>query len=157
MAKTKKLTIAELDKMENELNQKETIKILDGKYEVNIHKVFKDSDIEDMLLNYMTILQELNKSPEANLKNSASLYITLILRHFTDLPIPESNEIDELIRITKVLKNKGITTEVTESLPKDQLEYLGTRAQEASVALEKLIKGAETNGGSEYETTGVIN
>lgn len=154
---TKKLTIAELNKLNKEVNQTESITIQGGKYEVNVHKVFKNSDIEDMLLTYMTVLQELNSSPEANLKNSYSLYMTLILRHFTDLPIPQSNEIKELIRITKVLKDTGIMNDVLIALPQGQLEYLSKRASEVSESLEKLIKGDDENGSSESEATGVVN
>ncbi|MNK45801.1 hypothetical protein D3C87_645720 [compost metagenome] len=138
----KKLTLTELNKLDAQNNKKEKVSILDGKYEVTINKIFKDSDIEEVLLIYSTLLQNLNGASVVELKNTYSLLITLILRQFTDLPIPTSNDIDELVKVSKVLLDNNITAEVYSALPQDQLEHFHEKTTQVTGAIQKLFEQA---------------
>ncbi|GAB6989351.1 hypothetical protein [Paenibacillus pini] len=147
MTQQKKLTLIDLNRFEKELDKTKKISILDNKYEVNIHTTFKDSDIEDLLHDFRTIIEKLSNTQNVELRNVYSIYLTLILRQFTDIPITEENEIVELIRISKVLKNKGITNEVFNEIPQDQLDYLTQKVKKSSDALNQLLKDTEVENG----------
>lgn len=112
----KKLTLTELNKLSKKFNEKKKIYILNNEYEVNIDVNFRPSDIDDLVLVYVAALEELkslNKTDDIQIKDTVSLLPTLILRSFTNLPIPKENtDIASLIIISKNLYNEGIIEEV---------------------------------------------
>ncbi|MEK4008334.1 hypothetical protein [Paenibacillus sp. FSL H3-0333] len=122
----KKLTLTELNKLGEKFNERKKIYILDGQYEVDIDVTFKLSDIDDLVMVYASAIQELkemNDTDEIQIKDTLSLLPTLILRAFTNLPIPkESTDISSLIVISKNLYNLGITEEVYSKLPEEQIK-----------------------------------
>jgi len=49
---SKKLNMQAINKEMNKFNEREVIKVLEGKYEVSINKHFKISDIQKLLIDY---------------------------------------------------------------------------------------------------------
>lgn len=138
----KKLTASELNKLSAKFNNKTTIRILDGEFEVAINDVFRDTDIDNVVLNYLTVLQEVNRKEQITdelLKDTVSLLNTFVLREFTDLPIPKKNDITSLIKVTKNLMDNGITNEVLNHFPADQLIKVETKLKEAQKGIGKVM------------------
>lgn len=138
----KKLTASELNKLSSKFNEKTTIHILDGEFEVSINTNFRDSDIDNIVLNYLTVLQEIQRKEQITdelLKDTVSLLNTFVLREFTDLPIPKKNDIDSLIRVTKNLLDNGITNEVLSHIPRTQIIRVENRIKEAQKGIGKVM------------------
>lgn len=136
----KKLTAAELNKLSSKFNELKKVFILDGQYEVSIHTNFRESLIENVVMNYIEILEELKKSENVTnetVKNTVVLLDTLILREFTDLPIPKKNDIPNLIKFTHNLLDNGILVEVYNHIPKDQIEKVKTKLEQVSKGMGK--------------------
>lgn len=138
----KKLTASELNKLSAKFNNKTTIRILDGEFEVSINDVFRDTDIDNVVLNYLTVLQEVHRKEQITdelLKDTVSLLNTFVLREFTDLPIPKKNDITSLIRVTKNLMDNGITNEVLNHFPAEQLIKVEAKLKEAQKDIGKVM------------------
>lgn len=138
----KKLTAAELNKLSSKFNDKTVIRILDGEFEVSINNTFRDSDIDNVVLNYLTVLQEVQRKEQITdelIKDTVSLLNTFVLREFTDLPIPKKNDITSLIRVTKNLLDNGITNEVLSHIPPAQLARVENRIKEAQKGIGKVM------------------
>lgn len=138
----KKLTAAELNKLSSKFNDKTVIRILDGEFEVSINNTFRDSDIDNVVLNYLTVLQEVQRKEQITdelIKDTVSLLNTFVLREFTDLPIPKKNDITSLIRVTKNLLDNGITNEVLSHISPAQLVRVENRIKEAQKGIGKVM------------------
>lgn len=138
----KKLTASELNKLSAKFNNKTTIRILDGEFEVAINDVFRDTDIDNVVLNYLTVLQEVNRKEQITdelLKDTVSLLNTFVLREFTDLPIPKKNDIASLIKVTKNLMDNGITNEVLNHFPIEQLAKVEIKLKQAQKGIGKVM------------------
>lgn len=128
---TKKLTLAELNKLGKKFNEKKKIYILNNEYEVDIDVKFRPSDIDDLVLVYVAAIEELrtlNKADDIQIKDTVSLLPTLILRSFTNLPIPKKNtDIASLIVISKNLYNEGIIEEVYSHFPESEINKVNEK------------------------------
>ncbi|QSF43267.1 hypothetical protein [Paenibacillus tianjinensis] len=124
----KKLTLAELNKRVKKFNEKKRIYICGGEYEVDIDLEFRPSEIDDLILTYSTAIEELKRLTNATdiqIKDTVSLLPTLVLRSFTNLPIPKNyKDIASLIIISKNLYDDGIIEEVYSHFPVDQLKKI---------------------------------
>jgi|GEM_PF-3068428 len=132
---TKKLTAAELNKLSSKFNELKKVHILDGQYEVSIYTSFRESLIENVVMTYIGLLEDLKKSENVTnetIKNTVVLLDTLILREFTDLPIPKKNDIPNLIKFTHNLLDNGILVEVYNHIPKDQIEKVKAKLEQVS-------------------------
>jgi hypothetical protein len=138
----KKLTVAELNKLSSKFNERKKIYILDGQYEVNVNTEFRESAIENVAISYIGILEQVKSQPNASnetIKDTVALLNTLILREFTDLPIPKKNDILNLIKFTHNLLDNGIMVEVYNSIPKEQILRIQTKLEQVSKSVGEML------------------
>lgn len=86
-----RLTATELNKLGSGLEEKQTIQVL-GKYDVTIHTRLRTTGIQRVLSVYLELLQGLkaaNKLDDEMIAGTLNILYTLILREFTDLPLPK--------------------------------------------------------------------
>jgi len=138
--KPKKLSKSALSKYASELNQKKIVYILDGKHSCTISKIFLETDVEALVLEYVQLVNELNQikdiTPETMLCVPRLLY-GLICKHFTDLPIEMTN-IHEIVGTTKDLLNTGIVGQLFSGDPDHGFEQ--SEIEKVSKAINKVSK-----------------
>ncbi|WP_340032491.1 hypothetical protein NSQ20_11535 [Paenibacillus sp. FSL K6-1122] len=142
MAKSNKLTMAKLNTIDNRKNQRKTIYVTPEKYEVIIHTYFRESLMEDVVTEYIALVDELRSRTEIDdnlIRDTLSLFNILVMKTFTDLPFPKKMNIDSLTAISKKFLDNGITTEVINSYPKEELKKLEERFKVAQQNAAKVI------------------
>ncbi|MNW28327.1 hypothetical protein D3C74_51510 [compost metagenome] len=118
-----RLTATELNKLGSGLEEKQTIQVL-GKYDVTIHTKLRNTGIQRVLSVYLELLQGLkaaNKLDDEMIAGTLNVLYTLILREFTDLPLPKKNDLTPLLRATSNLIDTGIMEEVFQHIPDSEL------------------------------------
>ncbi|QWU13405.1 hypothetical protein SAMN04487895_10371 [Paenibacillus sophorae] len=123
----KKLTSSILNKINSKYEERKKIYILNGEYEVQIHKYFKDALIDKVAIQYIKFLQELKTKKNIDdeiIKDTIVLLDTLILREFTDLPIPKKNNVSSLIKVTHDLLNSGVYVEVMNQISDTEIKQV---------------------------------
>ncbi|MET3209905.1 UNVERIFIED_CONTAM: hypothetical protein ABIC26_002853 [Paenibacillus sp. PvR008] len=147
---TKKITATELNKLSKELEQTKTHPILDGQFEVTIKQNFKESSINNIFTGLIEVVQGIEKSQLTELTFSqiaSQIGSTLMLREFTDLPIPNKNDFQTLIKVYENLLNTNIFVEVVNKLPEIQVKKLEKRFKEIADNFAEIERKAneETN------------
>lgn len=125
--KTKKLTAAALSTLDAKNNQRKTIYVTDQQYEVQIHTFFRKSLIDNVNTNYLSLIDQLRQKTDVTdqvIKDTVGLYNTLLLKEFSDLPIPRKLDVEKLIKVTNMLLDNGIMEEVLTQFPDLELRKL---------------------------------
>ncbi|WP_431785782.1 hypothetical protein [Paenibacillus lactis] len=139
---SKKLTVSALNKLESQLNTQRVIQILGDQYEVKIKTIFRESQIQSVVTNYLTLLQDLKSRTEVDealIQGTIGLLNTMILREFTDLPIPKGNKIEELVKVSKTLLDSGIMKETFDKLDKDELAKIEDKIKSVNSEVGKIV------------------
>lgn len=155
-----KLTAATINKKNQELSTKRTIYIL-GDQEVVINNTFKDSSIDKIVVDYLSIFETANKDNNIDdeiLRGLASLLPVLMLREFSNVPmIPKNNDdIKKLISIAFILYDTGILEEVLNAFDQEQVQKVYTKLEASSkrvgeVMGELAIKSSLSNDQGDEE------
>ncbi|MCM3289908.1 MULTISPECIES: hypothetical protein [Paenibacillus] len=138
----KKLTVTGLKKAESKFNERKKIMVHDNEYEVTIHTVFRESLIEKTVFAYLTLLHDLKSRSEVDdelIRGTLALLYTLILREFSNLPIPKENQIEELVTVSKSLLDTGIMKEVFDAYPKEELAKIDKKLTDVSNNMGSMI------------------
>ncbi|MDP9698884.1 hypothetical protein J2T16_001781 [Paenibacillus intestini] len=125
--KTKKLTATALNTLDAKNNKRKKIYVTDQRYEVQIHTFFRKSLIDNVNTNYLSIIDQLRQKTDVTdqlIKDTVGLYNTLLLKEFTDLPIPKKLDVEKLIKVTNMLLDNGIMEEVLTQFPEQELKKL---------------------------------
>ncbi|MFI2856796.1 hypothetical protein ACH6EH_06620 [Paenibacillus sp. JSM ZJ436] len=139
---TKKLSASAINKAHKALDNKKKITVL-GEYEVNISLTFKDSDIDKVIFDYLTMFEEAgrnNKIDDEFILGSGALLHTLILGAFTDVPmIPKERDIAKYLEVANVFYNTGIMNAVIEALPERELKKVSDKLDANSKKIGQMI------------------
>ncbi|SDE82595.1 hypothetical protein SAMN04488542_102277 [Fontibacillus panacisegetis] len=142
----KKLTASGLKSLESNLNERKTIFVYGGQFAVTISVVFRESMIENVLKAYLSILNELQEHGEGDedlIRGSLGIFNTLVLREFTDLPIPKSNDLNRLITVTNTLLDTGIMKEVYDAISPQQLLKIEEKLKSVQSNFDQVVKTIE--------------
>ncbi|MNO70676.1 hypothetical protein D3C76_615690 [compost metagenome] len=142
----KKLTASGLKSLESNLNERKTIFVYGGQFAVTISVVFRESMIENVLKAYLSILNELQEHGESDedlIRGSLGIFNTLVLREFTDLPIPKSNDLNRLITVTNTLLDTGIMKEVYDAISPQQLLKIEEKLKSVQSNFDQVVKTIE--------------
>lgn len=121
MVTPKKLTIDEIESVDNQLNSFKEVLLGDGQYVIKVDTKFRNTKIQNLILDFQRVLDELRgrKVEEQILADVMFLYYILIIKHFTDLELPDN--VDQLIHISKKMIDAGFFEEIINSFEEDQL------------------------------------
>lgn len=176
--KTYKLSLTEINKLDKKFNEHKSIRLIvslpEGgtkEYSHSIAVTFKKTDIDKLSIDYLSILAELQDTPDITSEtfyNANSLLNALIVKYFSDVPIPlKLDSLQSVIRVSESLFNLGIMEQMfdpdkgfskveidklTEQLSK-QSKSIGEKLGEMAIAASLNQTGDETNGYNELETT----
>lgn len=147
----KKLTVSDLNKLGKELEHSKTYPILDGQFDVTIKQNFKESSINNIFTALIEVVQGIEKSELTELtfgQIAAQIGSTLMLREFTDLPIPNKNDFQTLIKVYENLLNTDIFVEVVNKLPESQVKKLEKRFKEIADNFAEIERKANEKANS---------
>ncbi|KAF6626942.1 hypothetical protein H6F38_23070 [Paenibacillus sp. EKM208P] len=142
---TKKLTASELNKLNNKFNEKKAISILNGQFEVTIFQQFKDTSINNIFTGLIEVVKGIDDKQLTELMFSQiaeQIGLTLMLREFTDLPIPNKNDFQTLIKVYENLLNANIFVEVMNELPESQIRKVEKRFEEIQEMYKEIERKA---------------
>jgi len=121
----KKLTSSTLSKSSTKFNEKVSIQVSDrfsDVYTVEINKYFKTTEIQKLIVDYISFKKEL-PSLVSNLeliKDTTYLFYALLIKYFTNVPLSE--DITELISGVETLINIEVFDKIIGALPKEEVE-----------------------------------
>lgn len=126
----KKLNLAEFNKLEKKITTTRDIIVGEEKYPIKIADFIRDTDIDDFMLEFTEIVDELRKDKNINFKtakNVVYLQPILMLRKFTDAYVPKGNNIEELIKVSNVYADTGIMKEIMDNFDTEQKDKISKR------------------------------
>ncbi|MCM3256988.1 hypothetical protein M3664_04235 [Paenibacillus lautus] len=139
---SKRLTASALNKLDTKLNTQKVIHILANQFEVKINTFFRESQIQNIVTTYLSLLQDLKSQTEIDdllIQGTIGLLNTLTLREFTDLPIPKSNSIVDLIKVSKTLLDTGIMKETFEAFDQEQMSKIEDKIKSVNSEVGKIV------------------
>lgn len=121
--------------------------LIDGKdYEIKVQEHFKETDIQELIKDIMTYVQEAIKVQEDSdfdmLNYSNQYSSTLIIKHFTSLDVPD--DVYEIIAVSKKLVDLEIMTKILDMLPLDQIQKVNERVELALAEIGKEVMNVMT-------------
>ncbi|MBE7897185.1 hypothetical protein G7L40_00475 [Paenibacillus polymyxa] len=141
----KKLTATDLNKLSKGINETRTYPILDGQFDVIINQHFKDTSINNIFTGLVEVVKGIEASELTELTFSRiaqQIGMTLMLREFTDLPIPNKNDFQTLIKVYENLLNTNIYVEVMNKLPEDQIRKVEKRFNDIKSTFDEIERKA---------------
>lgn len=143
----KKLSLSKLNQLSSKFNEKETVRIQvqDEEFEITVQKHFRETDIRKIYVEYIQLLYDLKQEKELDnesILNSGYLLNTMILREFTNLPIPKTNDIKKLFQLSKNLINLGIVDQLlgdNSPFGKENIDFLNSILEKASDGIGKTL------------------
>lgn len=130
MEKAQSITSDFLDEIVSEFESKKTIKVdtPKGKVDVQIYKYFSEDKINKLITDLTDLMTPLLGSDDINVDDLASpigFMPVLILREFTDLPIPEENDLTLISAVSEKLVKTGIARQTFDQMNQHELKKLG--------------------------------
>jgi hypothetical protein len=165
MAKQKKLTFAEYDKLDKQFSERKQITLAVNnngqvtEYKHTLASKFKTTEIHKLAIDYLALLQELRKEENVTAEtflNAGSLLNALIVKYFSDVPIPSVDSLHSVIRVSNVLVNLGIMDQLFDGGPnsfdKNEIEKISKEIEKLSKPIgqnmaEMLLKQSLTETG----------
>lgn len=127
--KTQKVTSDFLQELDIELGKKKVIKIdtIKGKAEVEVSLYFDEIKVNKIVADLTELITPLLSSDSItadDLANPISLMPVLILREFTDLPLPLDNDLALISAVNDSLIKHGIARQVFEHMNQKEVKKL---------------------------------
>ena len=112
-----KITNKLLDRLDKQLEKRKKIHVETslGTYEVLINEIFSELKIKKIVSDVLTIMKPLLESNEIKVEDlvaPTALLPILTLREFTDLPIPQENDLATLSAVSERLDDHGFFRQV---------------------------------------------
>lgn len=146
----KKLTSSTLSKSSNKFGERLTIQVTDRfseSYSVDINKYFKTSEVQKLIVDYISFKEELpNLVSELELiKDTTYLYYALLVKYFTNVPLSDS--LMELISGTETLIDLEVFDHIVGALPKEEIERVNVLIKKMTdnLPLANQLLGIENN------------
>jgi hypothetical protein len=139
-----KLTAAKINKLNKSLDEKRKIYILEDNDEVIINIKFKETVINRIVMEYLTVLQRVSTSDQLDndlVIGSIGLLNLFILREFSDVPmIPKNSEdLQKNIDVVDALYNVGIMDAVLEQFDTNEKQKVYDKLNKVSAESGKFL------------------
>lgn len=149
----KKLTANVLKNIAKSGNEKKNILVrnaLNGEeYEVALNTTFRRTAIEDAAMEYLELIKELQLRTVLNdalIKDSFKIFHILIIKNFTNVPLPNQMSVEEVIAITRDFADTGLTEQIFKHIPQSEIdkvmEIWGEVKREATEIVHGMIQKA---------------
>jgi hypothetical protein len=139
-----KLTATKINKINKELDKKRKIYILEDNDEVTISVKFKETIINRIVMEYLTVLERTGKTEELDnnlIMGAIGLLNMFMLREFSDVPmIPKTSEdLRKNIDVAQALYNTGIMDAVLEQFDEAEKQKVFDKLNVVSVEIGKQL------------------
>ncbi|MEK4006336.1 hypothetical protein [Paenibacillus sp. FSL H3-0333] len=139
-----KLSTAKINKLNKSLDQKRKIYILEDNDEVLINIKFKETVINRIVMEYLTVLQRVSTSDQLDndlVIGSIGLLNLFMLREFSDVPmIPKNSEdLQKNIDVVDALYNVGIMDAVMEQFDMNEKQKVYDKLNKVSAESGKFL------------------
>lgn len=140
----KKISEGSLNKTLNKFNEKISKKVTDrfGEvYEVEVNKYLRKSDAQKILVDFLRVMEEL-KEVEYVESLKDIIIPMLMMKYFTNIPIPESGE--ELLMLSDKLIELELFSEIVNLFPEDELMKISELLEQFNKSADKIIERKQT-------------
>lgn len=139
---TQKLDLKTLKKLNKELdNAVKDISVLG--YEVKINTIFKESKIDKVIFDYLSLFQEASKNGEIDedfIRGTGAILHTLILREFSDVPmIPKQRDLNKILQVATVLYDTGVMDAVISEFEESELKKVYSKLENNSKRVGEIL------------------
>jgi hypothetical protein len=163
----KKLSLSEINKLSGQFNEKKEItlevknkgKIQEYKCQISIK--FKRTDIQKMLIDYMSILEEFKQRKNISMEelyDTTTIMYGLIVSYFTNIPVPKLEELEQLVNVTENLINLGIIEQLFKSdkgFDPDEVRFLNQEMEKAAKQIGENLGELAVRGMVNEQVNGV--
>lgn len=149
----KKLTLSELNKAHKSLNERKLVHLKDGQFTIELATHFKNTAIQRLILDYQDILNELKKQNLTTevIKDLMLIFNMLILKHFSSLPLQNTN-VSQLLSACEKLIDLDLFGEIFSYFPEGELEKLRVKVSEVSKSIPQISQAM-----GDLFASGIIN
>jgi len=137
----KKLTLSNINKEYTKFNEKSEVSLMDGKYTIEVNKHMKKTDIQKMLIDYDSIVNQLQKDNDIESLKGTIIIPTLLIKYLTNIDIPE--DADKLLMMSEQLINLDLFSEIMASLPEDEIVKMTLVIDQVVTSTNKMVKEIE--------------
>jgi hypothetical protein len=139
-----KLSAAKINKLNREMDKKRKIYILEDNDEVDISIKFKETVINRIVMEYLTVLERVGRTEKLDNElviGSIGLLNLFMLREFSNVPmIPKTSEdMQKNIDVADALYNCGIMDAVLEQFDKDEKQKVYDKLNKVSAESGKFL------------------
>jgi|GEM_PF-6802361 len=145
----KKLTLSNINKEYTKFNEKSEVSLMDGKYTIEVNKHMKKTDIQKMLIDYDSMVEQLQKDNNIESLKGTIIIPTLLIKYLTNIDIPE--EADKLLMMAEQLINLDLFSEIMASLPEDEIVKMTLVIDQVVTSTNKMVKEIENKVGKESQ------
>jgi len=146
MATTKKLNESSLNKSFTKFNEKSTEKVTDRfseTYEIEVSKYLKKTDTQKIMIDYMTIIDELKDTENIDNLKDTIIIPMIMIKYFTNITVP--NEGEKLLVMADKLIELELFVEIMSLLPENELLKITEVAEQFSESIKKMVAEKEVN------------
>ncbi|MGV2887922.1 hypothetical protein [Paenibacillus taichungensis] len=125
-----KITLETLKQNQTKTKEFDVTDVAGNEYTVQMDTIFLDSKIERIVVDYGTYLVQLNSEIEIDdevIRMTSRFIDVLIMREFTDIPIPKEVNINEFIGLCITLGDSGIISEIEKHIDKKERKKIDKR------------------------------
>lgn len=131
MSKPKPFSVQDMHKLAKKLNKLKDIPLLNGKYVIQLHETFLETQIQKFLLDFQeaALILKADQVSLADMRNGLLLYQMLLVKHFTNsgldhLLMNKKDDVAKLLSIAEDLINIGVFKEIIEHFPQAELDKI---------------------------------
>lgn len=130
-SKPKPFSVQDMQKLAKKLNKLKDIPLLNGKYVIQMHEAFLETQIQKFLLDFQeaALILKADQVSLVDMRNGLLLYQILLIKHFTNSGLDHlvMNKIDDVVKLLGIaedLINIGVFQEIIEHFPQAELDKI---------------------------------
>ncbi|OPH61714.1 hypothetical protein BC351_00280 [Paenibacillus ferrarius] len=141
--KVKQLNLAAINNLHKEYEKQTEYQF--GEYAIKIDDKFQTSKMDKLLQeygeHYRTIHSSTDSPQEMDNAKSSSLMFMLVIKHFTDLPLPEKLTLEELLNAFSKIVNIGLFEMIINNISEENMNWVREKLELGAQSLRtKLIE-----------------
>lgn len=127
----KKLTLAEVQNIDNTLNQFKRVKVLKDSF-IEVSQIFRATSIQEFILDLQVVVRtlEFEKNETVKTKRLFEMYMYLVIKYFTDFDdiknynLESKQGVGKALEAIKILTDTEILQKVMSTIPESEFKKL---------------------------------
>ncbi|WGU92046.1 hypothetical protein QJQ58_15650 [Paenibacillus dendritiformis] len=126
-----KLTLAEVQNIDNTLNQFKRVKVLNDSF-IEVGQIFRATSIQEFILDLQVVVRTLEseKNEAVKAKRLCEMYLYLVIKYFTDFDdiknynLESKQGVGKALEAIKILTDTEILEKVMSTIPESEFKKL---------------------------------